>query len=832
MRALLSRTPPRTSRLPRHPCAMASSSATSGNQLGRELSPYLRQHADNPVHWRPWGAAAFAEARAQQKPVFLSSGYSSCHWCHVMAHESFEDATVAALLNESFIPVKLDKEENPGVDSVFMTYVQATTGGGGWPMSVWLTPDGHPFLGGTYYPKEDNTRTGQRGFITLLRLVADLWATRRSEILDSAADVVRQLQAATQLKPAVQTSPTTLFGASLEELAEQLMHRYDATHGGFGGPPKFPRPCELDALLTSTACRVTTADGVHAAVCHTLRAMCLGGMYDQIGGGFARYSVDELWHVPHFEKMGYDMPQLVNSLCIAAISPATSTDDAALFARTARGTLDFLRREMMKSCAGAAGMCASLDADSVDPSTGKLREGFYYAWDAKDVDEALRLGGISADAAAAFVAAYDVRPGGNVIRSRRSDPHNEFAGLNVLYDTRPHGDVEQHAASFGACRQALDKHREAHKPRPALDGTIIAAWNGMAISAFSRASRQLCMFSSQQQVHFPCDTSQHAVREYLRSAEQMAAFAQTHLWNEHSRRLIRSARVRDDPAGSVQTSSAPGCAADYAALAQGCIDLFSAGTPDGTRWLLFAEQLLDALHIRFGDGTGGLYTSEDLSADDAAGVALPLRPRDDYDGAEPSAAAHAAAAHVALARLYSQDTQAGAAHATAARRLGEAYSSRWSTQPMTMPALLNALAPQLLDTVQVPPCVVLVTGDLLNEGAQTLLDAAWTAGGWSPGRVILPIDTERDADFWKERNPQALESARTAIASQSQGAAVAVVCTDNACRPPVSDCMALAAMLAGTPMATQPGATVVSTAAGAVAQALFNAAPLTLQRRD
>ena len=798
--------------------AMASSGQDATprtNVLGRQRSPYLLQHAHNPVAWQSWGPEAFAAARAEQKPIFLSSGYSSCHWCHVMERESFEDDEVAAVLNKHFIPVKLDKEENPAVDAVFMTYVQATSGGGGWPMSVWLTPDGLPFLGGTYFPKED--RGSQRGFLSLLRLVAQLWQDKRADILDSAADMATQLRESTAPRAAQLDGSTaaSAFEAALAGVTHQLMDRYDAQHGGFGGAPKFPRPCELDVLETALSCGGDRDIAVHAAVAHTLRAMCLGGVYDHVGGGLARYSVDPLWHIPHFEKMMYDQPQVVATLCAAAASPGTSDSDARLFAHAAKGTLDFMRREMFTaSDSHSVAMCASLDADSVDPGTGQLREGWFYVWTHGDVVNALAQAGIDGDTAAAFLQAYDVRPGGNVVRSSRSDPHGEFTGQNCLYLASA-ADVD----AFGACRKALYHHREAHKPRPRRDGTAIAAWNGMCLTALSRASRLLTSPPlSDEAPSWPVTTAGlPGCHAYLALGEQIATFAQTHLWDATQQRLARSASISD--AGAVLVGPAPACAADYAALAQGCCDLLCAG--GNTRWLAFAEALLDALHARFGDGSGGLFSAE-ASQD----VTLPLRLRDEYDGAEPSAASHAAAAHVALARLMGGES--GAKHSKHATQLAASFSPTWTRQPLAMPGLLAALAPVMVDQQQLRPCVVIVAGDLASSACQALLDTAWRAGGMPPGRVVLPIDTakEESVAFWTQHNPEALANAQTGLRSVG-GSAVAVVCKGNACLPPVVDAARLDAVLTGAPQAQQAGqGAAASAAAVAVAAQLLGARPL------
>ncbi|MDB6166045.1 MAG: hypothetical protein JWQ83_1185, partial [Lacunisphaera sp.] len=286
------------------------------NRLAAEKSPYLRQHADNPVAWQPWGEAALAQARAEQKPIFLSVGYSTCHWCHVMAHESFENDDVAAVLNRDFVPVKVDREERPDVDRVYMNYVQATTGHGGWPMSVWLTPDLKPFFGGTYFPPED--RHGRPGFVTVLNAIARHWREQREKLETGAEEVVQTLRrhAAAKAATADEQPLHEAAGDAFEKAFQYFAEAFDATHGGFGGAPKFPRPSTLNFLFRVAALQGPKSElGAQAVqlATFTLQKMAEGGMHDHVGGGFHRYSVDAEWFVPHFEKMLYDQAQLVVS---------------------------------------------------------------------------------------------------------------------------------------------------------------------------------------------------------------------------------------------------------------------------------------------------------------------------------------------------------------------------------------------------------------------------------------------------------------------------------------------------------------------------------------
>src|SRR3954466_15375507 len=321
------------------------------NRLARERSPYLLQHAHNPVDWYPWGDDAFARARGEDKPIFLSIGYSTCHWCHVMEHESFEHAAVAAVLNEHFVAIKVDREERPDVDRVYMTFVQATTGSGGWPMSVWLTPALKPFYGGTYFPPESGW--GRPGFVDILAEIARVWGTEHEKVQGSADALTAQLRGVEQGAPSAD-----LPGArALEQTAASFREAFDRVNGGFGTAPKFPRPCELLFLFREHARSGNT--GARDIALATLGAMAAGGMRDHIGGGFHRYSVDGAWRVPHFEKMLYDQAQLV----IAFIEAAQVSGDP-FYAEVAEDTLLYVMREMTDE---GGGFYSAEDADSVPP---------------------------------------------------------------------------------------------------------------------------------------------------------------------------------------------------------------------------------------------------------------------------------------------------------------------------------------------------------------------------------------------------------------------------------------------------------------------------------
>src|SRR5437016_2957892 len=386
------------------------------NRLAHQKSPYLLQHAHNPVDWYPWGEEAFAKARRENKPIFLSVGYSTCHWCHVMAHESFESEEVAAIMNREFVNIKVDREERPDVDRVYMTFVQATTGGGGWPMSVWLTPDLKPFVGGTYFPPDD--RYGQPGFKKVLERIAAAFKENHDKIIEQGGKIV----AALRESQSAAVDQGKIDPAILDAAYEQIARSYDPKEGGFGHAPKFPRPVTLNFLARFYARDPKTDSGKHALEMDlfTLRKMAAGGMHDHIGGGFHRYSVDRYWHVPHFEKMLYDQAQLA-----VAYLEAFQITQEPQFASAARDILDYVRRDMT---AKEGGFFSAEDADSEIPGSPlhEKSEGAFYVWSGDEIDSAL---GSSAEI---FNYHYGVKPAGNV--SPGSDPHAEFTGKHLLIE--------------------------------------------------------------------------------------------------------------------------------------------------------------------------------------------------------------------------------------------------------------------------------------------------------------------------------------------------------------------------------------------------------------
>src|SRR5262245_29636779 len=433
------------------------------NRLALERSPYLLQHANNPVDWYAWGEEAFERARLDDRPIFLSIGYSTCHWCHVMEHESFEDPSIAEVLNRDFVSIKVDREERPDIDRVYMTFVQATTGAGGWPMSVWLTPDLKPFFGGTYFPP--STRWGRPGFIEVLNQLARAWKNERQQVITSAETVIDRLRDATG---AGEAAPDRAPVAGVDALAsgvDQFAQAFDARWGGFGGAPKFPRPSELIFLLPPPA--ITGDAGAQQMAVDTLRAMALGGMRDHLGGGFHRYSVDAQWRVPHFEKMLYDQAQLV-----LAYLEAAQASGEEFYAVVAEDTLAYVLRDMT-SAEGA--FYSAEDADSKD-AAGHQREGAFYTWTASDIDTLL------GDDAPIVRRFYGVEDEGNAL----ADPQGEFRGENILYIAQGIDDIAARTGRTAddvmealACSRDTLAEARAGRPRPHLDDKILTAWNGL-----------------------------------------------------------------------------------------------------------------------------------------------------------------------------------------------------------------------------------------------------------------------------------------------------------------------------------------------------------------
>jgi len=716
-----------------------SPSSSSQNRLAREKSPYLLQHALNPVDWFPWGEEAFTKARKEDKPIFLSVGYSTCHWCHVMEHESFESAAIAAFLNEHFVSIKVDREERPDVDQVYMTFIQATTGHGGWPMSVWLTPELRPFTGGTYFPPTDIP--GRPGFITVLRRIAEVWKTDRKQIEEKALSLLAALQEAET--EVVATGADTWDAARTVQLGlSQYTRMFDSSEGGFGSAPKFPRPVNLQFLLHLAAKKEPTqldADAARGMALYTMRKMAAGGMHDHLGGGFHRYSVDAEWHVPHFEKMLYDQAQLVQ---VYLTAHQLSDDD--VFAKVSANVLHYVQHDLTSP---EGGFFSAEDADSLPKKDAqKKSEGAFYIWSHDEIREVL-----GNDRLEEFCATYGVEPDGNVAPD--SDPHDELTGMNVLIQRLT---LTEAAAHFQRGLENMEHRlhddrsvllaRRGLRPRPHLDDKILTAWNGLMIGAFARAARVL------------------GDETYLSTAQRAADFLKANLFDAASGELLRS--YREGP------SAVRGFAADYACLISGLLDLYEADFD--LKWLRWARRLQDTLDLHFWDQErGGYFSTSDHDP------AILLRLKEDYDGAEPTPNSVAVMNLWRFGQFFHNDV-----FLDHARHTIKALASRLEAQPFAMPLLL--VGASLLET---PPIhLILHSATPRHPGLARLL--AETRRRYLPQMVVIQIADKDSRDYFAPRHT-VIENLPAQV-----GEPTAYLCHDFACQLPVTEPEDLRALLA------------------------------------
>ncbi|KAI4341702.1 hypothetical protein MLD38_026394 [Melastoma candidum] len=738
------------------------------NRLAAEHSPYLLQHAHNPVNWYPWGEEAFEEARSRDVPIFLSIGYSTCHWCHVMEVESFENEDVAKLLNENFVSIKVDREERPDVDKVYMTFVQALYGGGGWPLSVFLSPDLKPLMGGTYFPPDDNF--GRPGFKTVLRKVKEAWDNKRDVIIKSGAFAIEQLSEALTVAAKSNKMPEGLPQTALRKCVDQLSTTYDSEYGGFGSAPKFPRPVEIQLMLyyykkMEEAGKGNDADKILKMVSFSLKCMARGGIHDHIGGGFHRYSVDEFWHVPHFEKMLYDQGQLGNvyldSFCI---------NKDVYYSSVSRDILDYIRREMT----GPEGEIFSAeDADSAEyEGAARKKEGAFYIWTNQEVEQVL---GEHADL---FKDHYYIKPSGNCDLSRHSDPHNEFQGKNVLIErsdvaalASKYGlALEKYLDILGECRKKLFDVRRK-RPRPHLDDKVIVSWNGLAISAFARAASILRNEADGTGNTFPvvgCDPS-----EYLEVAERAASFIKRQLYDENTQRLHHS--FRKGPA------KAPGFLDDYAFLVAGLLDLYEAG--GAIQWLAWAVQLQDTQDEFFLDKDGGGYFNtpgEDPS--------VLLRVKEDHDGAEPSGNSVSVLNLVRLSSFVSGSR--AAKYKQNAEHVLAVFEARLKETAVAIPLMCVGA-----DMLAVPSKKqIVLVGPKHSAEFRWMIAAAHST--YEPNKTVIHIDVANadEMRFWEEMNSSIAAMGKH---NYSPDRVVALVCQNFSCSPPISRPDSLVEKLSG-----------------------------------
>lgn len=681
---------------PSAPANEDGQSASGGdgrNRLAGETSPYLLQHADNPVDWYPWSDAAFATAKREDKPVFLSVGYSTCHWCHVMETESFEREDVAAILNEHYVAIKVDREERPDIDHVYMLATQIMAGRGGWPNSVWLTPDGKPWFAGTYFPREDIN--GRPGFKTVLVELAAAWRTRRNELeqrAEKVADFIQKHAAREQDGPSAPLSPALLARA-----AKAAKNEFDRRNGGFGGAPKFPPHARLRFLLAE---HERTGDSeILVMITRTLDAMARGGIHDHLGGGFHRYATDGRWFVPHFEKTLYDNAQLARSYTDAF---AVTGDDR--YRRVAADIFAWARREMT----GPDGeFHAALDADSDGG------EGVFYLWRKKEILDVLgkRDGAL-------FCDIYGVVAGGNY----HEEATGEQTGLNILHLGRPLDDIARDRgeapAAFekrvDAMRQTL-LDRRAARVRPHTDDKVLAAWNGLMISAMARAGRILDR------------------PDLTAAAEKAAGFALENLVRDGT--LLRSRRAG--------TAGAPGYLDDYAFIAEGLLDLYE--TTGRSHWLERSASLADAVIEEFGAGDGGGFflTSGKHGA-------LIGRVMDPADRAVPAGNAIAASVLVRLAAHTNKESYRDAAGTTLRSFAGLMQQSPGSTASLLVATgqYLAAAGRTGTAVVTVQPRIVPprgAPGETVTLETTVTIDANWHINAADPADTPVPTRLLVDA---------------------------------------------------------------------------------------
>ena len=690
------------------------------NRLINEKSPYLLQHAFNPVNWYPWGEEAFKRAREDGKPIFLSIGYSTCYWCHVMEREVFEVPAIASKLNDMFISIKVDREERPDVDRIYMQALQMMTGSGGWPMSIFMTPDLKPFWGGTYIPPE--SQYGRPGFVELITRINDLWHSEREQLTASAEKLYNILSKESVKPESAQSPGDGILNAGFEVFSSM----YDPNYGGFGGAPKFPRASVFNFMFRYAA--KTGSVPAKDMTLHTLRKIAEGGIYDQIGGGFHRYSTDERWHVPHFEKMLYDQGQMINSYI-----EAYQISGDKYYADVAKDALDYVLRVMRDP---SGGFYSAEDAESAtDPKNlDKKSEGAFYIWSKGEIIEIL-----GEDDAEIYSFRYGIEKDGNVLE----DPHGYFPGKNVLYQAYTLDEtadqfemsIDDTKINIDASRRLLFTEREK-RVNPHLDDKILVAWNGYMISAFAKGFQTF------------------REEKYLNAAIDAAGFIEKRLYDSKKNILLR--RYRDGEAGITANLS------DYALLTGALLDLYEASFEP--HWIEWAAELNEqTTNLFFDESEGAFYDTQ------TGDISLIVRMRDDYDGAEPTGNSIAVMNLLRLSQMLDrQDLR------ERADRVLSFYNSKLDESPHTLPQMLSAV-----DFSLVKPKQIIIAGSRDKEDTEAMLEELYKR--YVPNKVVLLADVENRNNFTSENLP--IMKAMNMIGEK----ATAYVCEDYACKLPTND---------------------------------------------
>ncbi|XP_075973683.1 spermatogenesis-associated protein 20 isoform X2 [Anticarsia gemmatalis] len=727
------------------------------NRLITEKSPYLLQHAHNPVQWYPWCQEAIDKAKQENKLIFLSVGYSTCHWCHVMEKESFENEDVAKVMNEHFVNIKVDREERPDIDRVYMLFVMATSGGGGWPMSVFLTPDLRPVTGGTYFPPED--RWGRPGFKTILLSLAKKWKDNQQQFLEASSNIMQALKKISLVDS--DTSNSIPTDASWEKCVHRFMNLYEPEFGGFGTAPKFPQASIFNFLFHYYARDKNHPEGKKCLnMClHTLTKIANGGIHDHVSSGFARYSVDNDWHVPHFEKMLYDQAQLL----VAYTDAFLATKDK-FYADVVQDIVKYVKRDLRHE---AGGFYSAEDADSY-PEFGAphKKEGAFCTWEYSELESLLDGKNIdSTPYLSIFCDYFGVETDGNI--SPESDPHNELTNKNVLI---VYGSKETTAEKFGlsldkfeqVISECIDILYEARqkRPRPHLDTKMLCSWNGLMIAGLAQAGQGL------------------GEKDFVADAIETAKFIKKHLYNETTKSLLHSCYRADD--GSVAQTETPiqGFLDDYAFLIKGLLDLYEASLD--YHWLQWARDLQLKQNELFWDSENGGYFT--CSADDSSVV---LRLKEDQDGAEPSG--NSVSCHNLLRLAAYSDKSAvpdgEEQERELAKKILQAFAKRLTDTPTALPEMMSALM-----FYNDSPTQVLIAGGCSDP--RTLELVRVVRSRLLPGRVLCVADPDVPA---------------AAVLSRIRSVGdvpTAYVCRRYACSLPVTDVKQLESLLDEPPVAT------------------------------